>query len=48
MGSRHGADRIGCCWVLMAALFALGAVSLVWMALVAGVVAAERLLPWDG
>ena len=30
----------------MAALFALGAVSLVWMALVAGVVAAERLLPW--
>ena len=46
MGVRHGADCIGCCWALMAALFALGAMSLVWMALVAGVVAAERLLPW--
>ncbi len=30
----------------MAVLFALGAMSLVWMALVTGVVAAERLLPW--
>ncbi len=46
IGARHGSACIGCCWALMAALFALGAMSPVWMALVTGVVAAERLLPW--
>jgi len=46
MGMGHGVACIGCCWALMAALFALGVMSLAWMALVAGVVAAERLLPW--
>jgi hypothetical protein len=30
----------------MAALFALGAMSLAWMALIAALIAAERLLPW--
>jgi len=45
-GVGHGAACVGCCWALMAALFALGAMSLVWMALTAAVVAAERLLPW--
>jgi predicted metal-binding membrane protein len=45
-GTEHGMACIGCCWALMAALFALGAMSLVWMALVAAVVAAEKLLPW--
>ena len=37
---------VGCCWALMAALFALGAMSLVWMAVVGAVVAVEKLLPW--
>ena len=46
IGMGHGVACIGCCWALTAALFALGAMSLVWMSLVAGVVAAERLLPW--
>jgi predicted metal-binding membrane protein len=46
MGVRHGAWCIGCCWALMASLFALGVMSLVWMALVAGLIAVEKLLPW--
>ena len=36
MGARHGAWCVGCCWALMASLFALGVMSLVWMAFVAG------------
>lgn len=46
MGSKNGAWCVGCCWALMAALFALGIMSLVWMALVAGLIAAEKLVPW--
>lgn len=46
MGILHGAWCSGCCWALMAALFALGVMSLTWMALVAVVIAAEKLLPW--
>lgn len=45
MGLEHGAWCIGCSWALMAALFALGAMSLTWMALLAAVIAAERVLP---
>jgi predicted metal-binding membrane protein len=45
MGSRHGAWCVGCCWALMASLFALGVMSLVWMAFVAGVIAFEKLIP---
>lgn len=45
MGVRHGAWCVGCCWALMASLFALGVMSLFWMALVAALIAAEKLLP---
>jgi predicted metal-binding membrane protein len=45
MGARHGAWCIGCCWALMASLFALGVMSLAWMAIIAGVIAVEKLLP---
>jgi predicted metal-binding membrane protein len=44
-GFDHGAFCVGCCWALMAVLFALGAMSLTWMALIAAVIAAEKLLP---
>jgi predicted metal-binding membrane protein len=44
-GVRHGGFCVGCCWALMAALFALGAMSLVWMALIGALITAERLLP---
>ena len=46
LGVRHGAWCLGCCWALMAALFAVGMMSLGWMALIAAFIAAEKLLPW--
>jgi predicted metal-binding membrane protein len=45
MGMRHGAWCIGCCWALMASLFALGVMSIAWMAVVAGLIAFEKLIP---
>ena len=46
LGVRHGAWCLGCCWALMAALFAIGVMSLGWMALIAALIAGEKLLPW--
>jgi predicted metal-binding membrane protein len=46
MGIEHGGFCVGCCWMLMAALFALGVMSLGWMALIAAFIAIEKLLPW--
>ncbi|MGY1590584.1 DUF2182 domain-containing protein [Geodermatophilus sp. SYSU D00708] len=46
MGARNGAWCVGCCWALMASLFALGVMSVVWMAVVAGLIAVEKTLPW--
>jgi predicted metal-binding membrane protein len=46
MGARHGAWCVGCCWALMASLFALGVMSLAWMAFVAVLIALEKILPW--
>jgi predicted metal-binding membrane protein len=46
MGARHGAWCLGCCWALMASLFALGVMSLAWMAFVAALIALEKALPW--
>lgn len=46
MGLKNGAWCVGCCWALMASLFALGVMSLIWMAIVAGFIAVEKILPW--
>jgi predicted metal-binding membrane protein len=46
MGIEHGAFCVGCCWGLMVILFALGAMSLVWMGVVAGLIFAEKVLPF--
>jgi len=46
MGVRNGAWCVGCCWALMVSFFALGIMSVVWMALVAGLIAIEKTLPW--
>jgi predicted metal-binding membrane protein len=46
MGLRSGGWCLGCSWALMAALFALGVMSLTWMALIAGLVALEKVGPW--
>jgi predicted metal-binding membrane protein len=46
MGARNGAWCVGCCWALMASLFALGIMSITWMAVVAGLIAFEKTIPW--
>jgi predicted metal-binding membrane protein len=46
MGAKHGAWCVGCCWALMASLFALGVMSIAWMAFVAALIALEKTLPW--
>jgi predicted metal-binding membrane protein len=46
MGAKHAAWCVGCCWALMAALFALGVMSLVLMAVVAALITAEKTIPW--
>ena len=45
MGAEHGTFCVGCCWGLMVVLFALGVMSLFWMAVVAAVIFAEKVLP---
>jgi predicted metal-binding membrane protein len=45
MGIEHGGFCVGCCWMLMAALFALGVMSIGWMAFIAALIALEKLLP---
>ena len=46
MGAGNGAWCVGCCWALMASLFALGVMSVTWMAVVAGLIAFEKTVPW--
>jgi predicted metal-binding membrane protein len=45
-GIEHGGWCVGCCWALMTALFALGVMSVGWMAFIAALIAIEKLLPW--
>jgi predicted metal-binding membrane protein len=46
MGAKNGAWCVGCCWALMASLFALGGMSLWWMAFVAAIIALQKTVPW--
>jgi predicted metal-binding membrane protein len=45
MGARNGAWCVGCCWALMASLFALGVMSLWWMVFVTAIIAVEKTVP---
>lgn len=45
MGFEHGAFCLGCCWLLMGLLFVGGVMNLLWVALIAGFVLAEKLMP---
>jgi predicted metal-binding membrane protein len=45
MGVEHGLYCLGCCWFLMALLFAAGIMSLLWMAAITVFVFLEKLLP---
>jgi predicted metal-binding membrane protein len=46
MGIEHGGYCVGCCWGLMLALFALGVMNLIWMAVIGAVVFAQKVLPF--
>jgi predicted metal-binding membrane protein len=45
MGLRHGAYCVGCCWFLMALLFVAGVMNLLWVAVIALFVLAEKIVP---
>ncbi len=45
-GIHNGLWCVGCSWALMAALFALGVMSLTWMAVMAAILAVEKVAPW--
>lgn len=45
VGAVHGGFCLGCCWALMLVLVLVGMMSLTWMAVVAGVVLAEKVAP---
>lgn len=45
MGTRHGFVCVGCCWALMAVMFAVGAMSVTWMVLLTLFMFAEKVLP---
>lgn len=44
MGIEHGAYCLGCCWLLMALLFAVGVMNLLWVATLTLLVLGEKLL----
>lgn len=44
MGWSHGLYCLGCCWILMALLFVVGAMDLLWVAGFAALVLVEKLL----
>jgi predicted metal-binding membrane protein len=44
MGLRHGTYCLGCCWILMALLFVAGVMNLFWVAVIAVLVMAEKIL----
>ena len=45
MGAENGVYCLGCCWLLMLLLFVAGVMNILWVALIAGFVLAEKLLP---
>ena len=45
MGMRHGAYCLGCCWLLMAVLFAVGVMNLAWIAALSVFVLLEKIIP---
>jgi predicted metal-binding membrane protein len=45
IGVRHGLYCVGCCWLLMTLLFVAGVMNLLWVALIAGCVLVEKVVP---
>jgi predicted metal-binding membrane protein len=45
MGIEHGGYCVGCCWLLMGLLFAVGVMNLLWVVAIAAFVLVEKLAP---
>ena len=45
LGLRHGLYCIGCCWTVMAFLFLVGIMNLLWVAALSAFIFAEKVLP---
>jgi predicted metal-binding membrane protein len=45
MGLQHGTYCLGCCWLLMALLFVVGVMNLVWLAVLTVFVLLEKVAP---
>jgi predicted metal-binding membrane protein len=45
LGFKHGSYCVGCCWALMAVMFVVGAMNLLWMAALTLFVLGEKLAP---
>jgi predicted metal-binding membrane protein len=45
-GGRHGMFCVGCCWLLMALLIALGTMQLAWMLILAVLILLEKAAPF--
>lgn len=45
MGLRSGNYCVVCCWALMSLMFVVGVMSLLWMAIIAAFVLAEKIVP---
>src|SRR6266446_3475833 len=46
LGVHHGLFCVGCCWLLMLLMFAVGVGSLGWMLALGAVMALEKNMPW--
>ena len=45
VGMRHGNYCVGCCWALMAVMFVVGTMNLIWMAWLSALVLTEKVVP---
>jgi predicted metal-binding membrane protein len=48
MGVVHGAYCVGCCWLLMLLLFAVGVMNMTWIVLLSALVLLEKATPQGG
>jgi len=46
LGLLHGTYCVGCCWILMALLFVVGVMNVLWIAILSVLVLLEKLTPW--
>jgi len=45
LGLLHGKYCVGCCWALMAVLFVVGVMNLLWIAVLMVIVLLEKVIP---